>query len=324
MTKSSRTSTNRVDVACGRLDTVDGAQTTFRLRPLARLIRQGFALTALCTQLPGIALAAPPAPGVRVPLTALPSGPVSPNVAGTIGARTIYAPNIVSGTFNPYTVATNTDGSVTARISQSSNAGILQWDRFDIGANATVNIDQPSTTSVLLNKVSDGDYNHSVVIEGRLNANGQVYIYNPNGIIFGKTSRINVNSLVATTLKIDDNRFLAGILSPNLLPIFAAEAAAGTPGAVLVEGEKDANGNRQQAWITADKGGRILLAGPTVANNGVLSAPDGQVVLAAGGKIFISSPTDVKMRGLVVEVANDNLAPEARGRQPTTNSARYK
>lgn len=313
MTKSSRTSTNRVDVACGRLDTADGAQTTFRLRPLARLIRQGFALTALCTQLPGIALAAPPAPGVRVPLTALPSGPVSPNVAGTIGARTIYAPNIVSGTFNPYTVATNTDGSVTARISQSSNAGILQWDRFDIGANATVNIDQPSTTSVLLNKVSDGDYNHSVVIEGRLNANGQVYIYNPNGIIFGKTSRINVNSLVATTLKIDDNRFLAGILSPNLLPIFAAEAAAGTPGAVLVEGEKDANGNRQQAWITADKGGRILLAGPTVTNNGVLSAPDGQVVLATGGKIFISSPTDVKMRGLVVEVANDNLAPEARG-----------
>lgn len=312
MTKASQGKNNRGSASQDAPGKVYVAQTGFRLRPLARLMRQGFALTALCTQLPGVALAAPPAPGVRVPLTALPSGPVSPNVAGTIGARAIYSPNVVSGTFNPYTVANNADGSVTARIHQSSNAGILQWERFDIGANATVNIDQPSTSSILLNKVNDGDYNHSVVIEGQLNANGQVYIYNPNGIIFGKTSRVNVNSLVATTLKIDDNRFLAGILSPNLLPIFAADAA-GTPGVILVEGEKDTNGSRQQAWITADKGGRILLAGPSVTNNGVLSAPDGQVVLAAGGKLFISSPTDVKMRGLVVEVANDNLAPEARG-----------
>ena len=87
-------------------------------------------------------------------------------------------------------------------------------------------------------------------IDGMLQGNGQVYIYNPNGIIFGKSSRVDVNSLVATTLKIDDNRFLAGLIAPSAAPIFAAAGGA-APGAVVVEGERNSSGVIEQAQLNA-------------------------------------------------------------------------
>ena len=280
------------------------AHGLFRLKPLPQIIRQSLAL-AFCTQLPAgvMAAAALPAPGVRIPVTALPTGPTTTRV-GTVGGRDIFAPQVVSGQFKPYAVNTNANGSVTGTITQTNNAGILQWQRFDIGANATVNVVQPSSTSVLLNKVSSGEWKNSTVIEGALNANGQVYVYNPNGIIFGKNSQVNVNTLVATTLKIDDARFLGGLVAPSTLPAFSADSATQARfSAVVVEGE----GAEQARITTTDRGGRILLMAPTVTNNGVLSAPDGQVALVAGGSVYLSSPNDLRMRGLVIEVNNSNL-----------------
>ena len=227
-----------------------------------------------------------PAPGVRIPTTAVPVGPTT-----------------VSGSFNPYTVSPVTGGKVTATITQNSNSGILKWSSFDIGQNATVKINQPSSSAVLLNQVTGGAYQNMTVIEGMLNANGQVYIYNANGIVFGKTSQVNVNSLVATTLAIDQSRFLSGILTPSINPLFAADSSAllnpgaTTPGSIIIEGD-----SANQASIVTANGGRIMMVAPQVSNNGVLKAVDGQVVLAAGESVYLSSPTDNSMRGLVVQV----------------------
>lgn len=250
----------------------------------------------------------------RIPLNALPVG----KVAG-VGTSTLQ-PQVLGGKFgvvvdgkivdpNAYTVNGN-----TATIRQADNAGILQWGSFDIGAGAKVQIIQPGSTSVLLNKVDGGAWQNKTVIDGMMSANGQVYIYNPNGVIFGKTAQVDVNSLVATSLNIDNTRFLNGILSPSTAAIFSTDStlAAGVrPGAVVVEGEAG-----QQARISAANGGRILLAAPTVSNNGVLSAPDGQVALAAGGSVFLTSPSDLRMRGLLVEVNNDLLT--SRGGKTST------
>jgi filamentous hemagglutinin family protein len=233
---------------------------------------------------------------VRTPrvATSLPTGPASQPLA--VGSTTVRSPRTVAGTFAPYSVSGN-----TATITQTGPAGILSWEGFDIGSDATLNVVQPSSTAVLLNKV-DGGLSQSF-IDGALNANGHVYIYNPNGIVFGRTANINVNTLVATTLKIDDSRFLGGILQPKLDPIFAADPSyAGTLGSILVEG--DGSG---RASLKAQRGGKVLLVGQSVTNNGALSAPDGQVVLAAGGKVYLAAPRDASMRGVLVEVSNSNL-----------------
>lgn len=197
------------------------------------------------------------------------------------------------------------DGNV-GTVTQTAPTNIVSWKSFDIGSAASVNIVQPSSTAVLLNKVDGGAYLNKTTIDGMLNANGRVYIYNPNGILFGKTATVNVNTLMASSLRFDEARVIGGLLLPGSTPVLGADPAyaGGVPGAVQVEG--DASG---RAALTASNGGSILLAAPTVVNNGILNAPDGQVILAAGGKVYLAAPqvsqTGTNLRGLLVEVSND-------------------
>ncbi|MFI4980071.1 MAG: filamentous hemagglutinin N-terminal domain-containing protein, partial [Nevskiales bacterium] len=198
-----------------------------------------------------------------------------------------------------------------ATINQTAPTNIVSWKSFDIGSAASVNVSQPSSSAVLLNKVDGGAYLNKTVIEGMLNANGRVYIYNPNGIIFGKTSSVNVDTLIASSLKFDEARVIGGLLLPGTTPVLAADPtyAIGIPGAVEVEGDSGVKAAR--ASLAANGGGMILLAAPTVRNNGVLTAPDGQVMLAAGSKVYLIPPdtsatgTGTSLRGMMVEVSND-------------------
>jgi filamentous hemagglutinin family protein len=225
----------------------------------------------------------------------LPSGPAGQALVA--GSSTIRQPQIVTGNFDPYQV----NGKI-ATVTQTDAAGILRWGSFDVAPGYKVVIVQPSTSAILLNKVDGGAFDNKTVIDGMLEGKGHVYIYNPNGIIFGKDSKVDVNSLVATTLKIDDNRFLAGLIAPNASPIFQKENGV-TPGGIVVEGERNATGVIEQAQLNAARGGRIMLIGTDVSNSGKLYAPDGQVILAAASdKVYLAAPDDVTMRGLFVEV----------------------
>ena len=195
-----------------------------------------------------------------------------------------------------------------AKVNLTGPANILHWKSMDVGASASLNFKMDSATARVLNKVDGGAWLNKTVIDGALKSNGQVYIYNPNGIIFGKTATVNVNSLVASSLKMDDQRFMDGLLSPSAAANFALDSLLGfIPGAVVVEGER--NGSvLQQAAITAEKNGLVMLLAPQVSNAGQLSAPDGQVLLAAGSKVYLAAPQDSTMRGLRVEVSSDGLA----------------
>lgn len=202
-----------------------------------------------------------------------------------------------------------------ATVDLTGPATILHWNSFDVGANASLRFNLPSTTSRVLNKVDGGAWQKMSTIEGALRSNGQVYIYNPNGILFGKGATVNVNSLVASSLKLDDQRFMDGLLSPGVAPNLAQDPALplGTvAGPVVVEGDAQ-GGTLQRAALTAQQNGLILLAAPQVSNSGQLSAPDGQVLLAAGSRVFLAAPASSAMRGLRVEVASDGLSALAGG-----------
>jgi filamentous hemagglutinin family protein len=95
----------------------------------------------------------------------------------------------------------------TTNINQSSNSAIINWQGFSIGAKETVNFNQPGSSSVTLNRVIG---NETSVINGALNANGQVFIVNSAGVLFGKGAQVNVGGLVASTLDITNANFMAG------------------------------------------------------------------------------------------------------------------
>ena len=95
----------------------------------------------------------------------------------------------------------------TLNINQASQKAALNWQTFNIGTNGTVNFVQPNSNAVALNRIGG---NSASEIYGHLNANGQVFLMNPNGILFGRGSQVNVGGIVATTMQLGDADFLAG------------------------------------------------------------------------------------------------------------------
>src|SRR3954468_61327 len=164
------------------------------------------------------------------------------------------------------------------QIDQSSNKAILNWDSFSIGSSAWVNFSQPSPSSVALNRVAGTNPSE---IFGRLSSNGQVFLTNPNGVLFAPSASVDVGGLFATTLAIADKDFLAGRYNFY---------NAGGAGSVI-----------NQGVITAT--GYAALAGPQVRNDGIIVANAGTVALAAGDRVSLDMIGDGLIRVSVDQAA---------------------
>jgi filamentous hemagglutinin family protein len=188
-------------------------------------------------------------------------------------------------------------------VTQTTGKATLNWSSFNVSPDASVVFHQPSSTAVALNRIYDA--NPSAIF-GSLTANGQVYLINSNGFLFGAGSTVNVAGLIASSLNITDKTFDAGILAPlaNSAPALEPFKTVGgvaitNTGTVAVEAG---------AQLTATDGGRLLLAAPTVLNGGTLKADNGQVILAAGQKVYLQASTAPELRGLIVEVDQGGTA----------------
>jgi filamentous hemagglutinin family protein len=199
-------------------------------------------------------------------------------------------------------------------IDQSTQRAIIDWRSFNIAGDSEVLFRQPSTSSSALNRIYDANPS---VIQGKLTANGQVLLINQNGILFDRGAQVNTQSLIASSLNITNERFLSGVLTGGGLttPAFAGGYDAnGAPLAARSDGTRPADiaiggaGAPGAAAPTLDAkaGGSIVLIAPNIDNNGgVIRAPDGQVILAAGNRAYLAlneNSSDVTLRGLVVEV----------------------
>jgi len=66
-------------------------------------------------------------------------------------------------------------------INQTSASTIINWNQFNIGSGQYVQFVQPSSSSVALNRVIGGS---PTSIFGSLEANGRVFLVNPEGVLF--------------------------------------------------------------------------------------------------------------------------------------------
>ncbi|MGP1717476.1 MAG: filamentous hemagglutinin family protein [Methylophilus sp.] len=234
-------------------------------------------------------------------------------LAGCLGliAPPVFALDVNTVPTNPTTISGNVEyhpnGNVLG-VTTTTNQAIIHWESFSIGANATVNFVMPSTAASVLNRVM-GD--SASLIQGMLNANGHVYIVNHNGIYFGAGSQVNVGSLTATTLdnirdKAIEDIYTQGILSNKTAPVFSFADAVGVIDVAGKEFNEKGEVVKEAANIKAADGGRVMLLAPDVKNSGVIRADDGQVILAAGKTIYLS--TLDKFAGLLVEVNSGGTA----------------
>ncbi len=217
-------------------------------------------------------------------------------------------------------------GQTTVTIDQSGQQALLNWKTFNVGKNTTVQFNQGGNSDwIAINKVNDPTALPSQIL-GQIKADGQVYLINPNGIIFGGSSQVNVNTLVASALPINDALVSAGSLYSNLDTQFTFSAYSqpgGTQGPTDAFTPLAATTNSQDSAVVVQAGavistpasavhtgGRVILIGPEVTNSGSISTPDGQTILAAGQQVALMPhpSSDPTLRGFDVYVG-ETLAP---------------
>jgi filamentous hemagglutinin family protein len=168
------------------------------------------------------------------------------------------------------------------QINQSSPKAVINWDTFNIGKDAGVTFIQPNAQASILNRVTNG----SSEIAGQINANGQVYLLNPNGILFSPTAQVNTTSLVVATGDLSDADYLNG----------HGTIHNSTNGTISNQGN-----------LTVAQGGKIILSSQQVNNAGHITAKQGQVQLLAGQSTRVNITAD----GLIaaeLDVDNSNTA----------------
>jgi filamentous hemagglutinin family protein len=160
-------------------------------------------------------------------------------------------------------------------INQTTARAIAQWNTFSIPLGATVNVAQPSASSVLLNRVIGGE---ASTIAGSLNANGRVFLVNPAGVTFSKGSSVSVGGLIASTLDMATSNadFMAGASKLEF------RRPDGTFGTV----------DNQGSITLVGSGGTAALIGPQVLNSGSIVADGGTAALASGETVTLDFAGD--------------------------------
>lgn len=162
----------------------------------------------------------------------------------------------------------------TMTINQTTQRMVTDWQSFSVGAGKTVEFIQPSSTAAALNRVLGADVS---TIQGAIRANGQVFLLNPNGVLFSPTAQVNVGSLVASTLNLSDQNFMAGKLN--------------------FEGAS-ANAVVNQGSLRATQGGTVALVAARIVNEpgaGIV-ADGGQVLMGAGSKVTLDLGGPVRIK----------------------------
>ena len=206
------------------------------------------------------------------------------NIKSAICLMLISLSSLVMATTNPVVshgqVSISQNGNIT-NINQGSDSGVINWDTFNVDTGATVNFIQPNTASWTLNNVS---LSYSD-IKGTINANGNVILSNPHGILLHNGALIDVNSMILTTASLNKHDFINRNFS------FSVDDA-NRYGAIINYGNIETDGP-------------VALLASGIENYGVIISHFGDVNLAAGGGYVV----DLSGQGLFsVQITGDLVA----------------
>ncbi|TAK71806.1 MAG: filamentous hemagglutinin N-terminal domain-containing protein, partial [Betaproteobacteria bacterium] len=183
-------------------------------------------------------------------------------------------PAVVSG------AATFAASGKTLNVTNTPGA-IINWQGFSVKADELTRFIQQNAQSAVLNRVTSQEQS---AILGQLLSNGRVYLVNPNGITVGAGARIDTAGFVASSLNLSDSDAIAGKFKLQ---------DTGSSGKVVNNGT-----------ITTAGGGFVYLVAPNVENNGVITSPKGEIILAAGKSVELVDSQKPELRVLLTAPGN--------------------
>jgi filamentous hemagglutinin family protein len=150
----------------------------------------------------------------------------------------------------------------------ASDRAILNWESFSIASHEITRFIQPSANSAVLNRVTGTTISE---LMGALEANGKVYLVNPNGIVIGPEGQINAAAFLATTAEIKLDDFFKG--NEFLL-------------------SEEANGKIINLGTIETATGPVVLFAHRIENAGTITAPDSTVSIISGRELLIDPTGD--------------------------------
>ena len=232
----------------------------------------------------------------------LKGGKISLVISTLLGSITLSFASPSGGTVTSGNASISVSGTTTT-ISQATSKASINWQSFSIAANETVNFVQPDINSITLNRVIG---NETSIIHGALNANGQVWILNSNGVLFGRNTSINTAGLLATTKNLSDANFNAGNYNfqgtstqsvVNLGSINIKDSGYAVLLANLVTNDGSINVVKGKVHLTGAEEVTINLNGNSLVNltvnKGVLDAyvQNKGAIYASAGEIYLTTNT---------------------------------
>jgi filamentous hemagglutinin family protein len=220
-------------------------------------------------------------------------------------------------------VETISGENVNVTIQQTTQQALLHWQTLNVGKKTTLKFDQSAGGEnvgqwIAFNQVNDPSGNPTQIL-GNIKADGQVYLINRNGVIFGGSSQVNARGLTVSSLPINTNLVSQGLLNnPDAQFLFTGlNLPAGINGTSSFTPDKPLTADGRYGDVVVQKGailesptnsakvgGRVSLIGPNVINKGSILTPDGQAILASGLQVGFEahSTSDPSLRGLDVFV----------------------
>ena len=162
-------------------------------------------------------------------------------------------------------------------VQQNSQRMAIDWTKFDIAKDETVRYAQPDRNAISLNRVTGGQQS---VIAGNLNANGNVILVNPNGVVFTKNSSVDVGGLVASTARLNDEAMKNFSNGKDSLGLSLDKNSTAS---VINEGQIKA------------QGGLVALHSANVENKGTITNEGGTLAMAAAKNLTLSAADDDKL-----------------------------
>ncbi|MFC4362783.1 two-partner secretion domain-containing protein, partial [Simiduia curdlanivorans] len=172
------------------------------------------------------------------------------------------------------------DDKVT-QVNQFTDLMAVNWQSFNLAADEKVLFVQPSSSSLVLNRILD---DNASTIRGSIDANGHVLLVNPNGVLFTESASVNVGGIAVSGLDINPNDFMNGD--------YKLSGEVGKSGSVINYGTINASS--------------AALLGKRVENHGLIKAD--VVSLSAADEAIVTFDSD----GLIgVQISKAVLEKEA-------------
>ncbi|MEY3260816.1 MAG: hypothetical protein RIT46_1645, partial [Pseudomonadota bacterium] len=204
-------------------------------------------------------------------------------------ARAQAVPSASGGTVVAGSGTITGQGTSSLTVNQTSQKMIIDWRSFGVAKDGAAQFIQPSASAIALNRVTGSEASS---ILGRLEANGQLFFVNPNGMVFGKEAKVDVAGLVVST---------ADITNPNFMNSRYSFETKGKADAQIVN----------EGTLTIKDAGLAAFVAPHVSNSGTIQAHLGTVLIGGAQTFTLDMAGDNLIRFQLGEAVSQSQTDEA-------------